>query len=106
MVENLYEYNQIGKYFRKNLISTVYKIFHTGEKCNEGNQCGKACSNQIPNLNVHKRTHTEEKSYEFIGYEKAFINCSLIKTHRDHALDTNHVNVRNIENPSQLFFVS
>lgn len=65
MVKNLYEYNQIGKYFRKILISIVYKIFHTGEKYNESNQCGKGIS-QISNLNVHKRTHTEEKSCEFI----------------------------------------
>ena len=66
MVENFNEHNQIRKYFRKNLLSTVCKIFYTEEKYNEGNQCGKAFS-QIPNLIVHKRTHTEEKFYKFIG---------------------------------------
>lgn len=62
MVENLYEYNSNCKIFQKTLITAVWKILHIGEKYNEGNQCGKDF-NQSQNLNVHVRTHTEEKSY-------------------------------------------
>ena len=58
----------------------MWKVFHTGENYNESNQYGKAFS-LFPNLNVHKRTHTEEKSCEFTSCVTAFINHSLVKTH-------------------------
>lgn len=104
MVKNLYEYNQIGKYFRKILISIVYKIFHTGEKYNESNQCGKGIS-QISNLNVHKRTHTEEKSCEFIWCKRSSLVIHLLRHTWDHTMDTNHINVKNVENPPAVLYV-
>ena len=80
LVEDLCKYGQIGKYFRKTLKSTMWKVFQTGEIYNESNQHGKVFS-LIPNLNVYNRTHTKDKSCEFTGSVTAFINHSLAKTH-------------------------
>lgn len=59
----------------------MWKVFHTGENYNESNQYGKAFSLFLNlHLNVHKRTHTEEKCCEFTSYVTAFINHSFVKT--------------------------
>lgn len=60
---------------------------------------------QISNLNVHKRTHTEEKCYEFSRCEKIVINHSSVKTHMGSHTDTNPINLRTVESPSAVLCI-
>ncbi|XP_077345738.1 uncharacterized protein LOC143989473 isoform X2 [Lithobates pipiens] len=72
---------ECGKRFRSKLHLNVHKRTHTEEKLNSCPECGK-CFSRKSGLNVHKRSHTGERPYSCSECGKYFSVKSNLYTHQ------------------------
>ncbi|XP_077345957.1 uncharacterized protein LOC143989613 [Lithobates pipiens] len=80
-IEKRFSCTECGKCFRFECHLNMHKRSHTGNKSLSCPECGK-CFSQKSNLQIHQRSHTGEKRYSCPECGKCFSQKSSLRTHQ------------------------